>query len=48
MSAVGGRSGASAGGRPALAPRVGLGLVAAGQAEVGIWGLIAPHSFFET
>jgi hypothetical protein len=23
-------------------------LVAAGQAEVGLWGLIAPHSFFET
>jgi hypothetical protein len=46
MSAVSGRSGES-GARPALAPRVGLGLVAAGQAEVGIWGLIAPRSFFQ-
>ena len=26
--------------------RVGLALVAAAQAEVGIWGLVAPHSFF--
>ncbi|MDQ6606715.1 MAG: hypothetical protein M3Z06_09245 [Actinomycetota bacterium] len=45
MSAVADRSGAGAG-RSALAPRLGLGLVAAGQAEVGFWGLIDPHSFF--
>jgi hypothetical protein len=28
------------------ASRAGLGLVAAAQAEIGIWGLIAPHGFF--
>ena len=28
------------------AARVGLALVAAAQAEVGIWGLVAPRSFF--
>lgn len=28
------------------AARAGLALVAAGQAEVGIWGLVAPRSFF--
>jgi hypothetical protein len=28
--------------------KVGLALVAAAQAEVGIWGLTAPHSFFTT
>jgi hypothetical protein len=26
--------------------RVGLALVAAAQAEVGIWGLVSPHAFF--
>jgi hypothetical protein len=30
------------------AARGGLALVAAGQAEIGIWGVIAPHSFFTT
>lgn len=29
-----------------LAARAGLVLVAAAQAEIGLWGLIAPHSFF--
>ena len=29
------------------APRVGLALVAAAQAEVGLWGLVAPRSFFD-
>lgn len=38
------RTGAS--GRLAVAGRAGLVLVAATQAEVGIWGLLAPHSFF--
>ena len=33
--------------RGALPARVGLALVAAAQAQVGIWGLIAPHSFFK-
>ena len=32
--------------RQALPARSGLGLVAAAQVEVGIWGLIAPRSFF--
>lgn len=32
--------------RPKLA-RAGLVLVALGNLEVGIWGLIAPHSFFD-
>jgi hypothetical protein len=32
--------------RRALPARVGLALVAAAQAQVGIWGLIAPRSFF--
>jgi hypothetical protein len=27
--------------------RAGLALVAAGQAEIGVWGLIAPHSLFD-
>ena len=27
--------------------RLGLGLVAVVQAEIGIWGLVAPRSFFE-
>jgi hypothetical protein len=35
-------------GRGALAPRLGLVLVAVGQAEVAIWGLVAPRSFFGT
>jgi hypothetical protein len=30
----------------ALPARTGLALVAAAQAEVGIWGLLAPRSFF--
>jgi hypothetical protein len=29
-----------------LVPRVALGLLGAAQAEIGLWGLIAPHSFF--
>lgn len=29
-----------------LPARAGLALVAAAQAEIGIWGLVAPHSFF--
>lgn len=29
-----------------LPARAGLALVAAAQAEIGIWGLLAPHSFF--
>jgi hypothetical protein len=35
-------------GLPAVAPakRACLGLVGAGHAEIGIWGLLAPHSFF--
>jgi hypothetical protein len=28
------------------APRVALGLVAAAQAELGLWGLIAPHALY--
>jgi hypothetical protein len=28
--------------------RAGLALVAAAQAEIGVWGLTAPHSFFAT
>ncbi len=46
MSAVADRSGLPGAARPALAPRVGLALVAAGQAGVGFWGLIAPRGFF--
>ncbi len=30
-----------------IAARAGLVLVAAAQAEVGIWGLLSPHGFFE-
>lgn len=30
-----------------LPARLGLGLVAAGQAEIAIWGLVAPRSFFD-
>ena len=30
----------------AQGPRIGLGLVAAAQAEIGIWGELAPHSFY--
>ena len=30
------------------AARVGLALVAAAQAEIGVWGLLAPHSFYAT
>lgn len=34
-------------GRPAeLGARVGLALVALAQAEIGVWGLLAPHSFY--
>jgi hypothetical protein len=32
---------------PPLAPRLALGLVALAQLEIAIWGLVAPHSFFE-
>ena len=48
MSALTDRSPMPESSRSALAPRIGLALVAAGQAEVGIWGVIAPHSFFES
>jgi hypothetical protein len=30
------------------AARAALGLVALAQAEIGIWGIFAPHSFFTT
>jgi hypothetical protein len=30
----------------ALAARAGLALIAAGNAELGIWGLVAPHSLY--
>jgi hypothetical protein len=40
------REAGAARGRTALLPRAGLVLVAAAQAEVGIWGLVAPRSFF--
>jgi hypothetical protein len=33
-------------GRSVLAARAGLVLVGLAQAEVAIWGLLAPHSFF--
>ena len=33
-------------GRSATAARAGLVLVGAAQAEIGIWGVIAPHSLF--
>jgi hypothetical protein len=33
--------------RAHLAPRLGLALVAVAQLELAIWGLVAPHSFFE-
>jgi hypothetical protein len=46
MSALADQSGLAGSGRPALAPRIGLALVAAAQAEIGVWGLIAPHAFF--
>lgn len=46
MSAVTERGRARSAGDTHLAPRIGLGLVAAAQAEIGIWGLVAPHSFF--
>jgi hypothetical protein len=34
--------------RPRLLARGALLLAGAAQAEIGIWGLIAPHSFFTT
>jgi hypothetical protein len=34
--------------RPALAARAGLLLVGAAQAEIAIWGLVAPRSFFDS
>jgi len=34
--------------RLAMPTRAGLALVAAAQAEIGVWGLVAPHSFFGT
>lgn len=33
-------------GRRARMARAGVALVAAGQAEIGLWGLMAPHSFY--
>jgi hypothetical protein len=38
----------TASGRRTLAARAGLWIVAAGNAEVGIWGLVTPHSFFSS
>ena len=35
-------------GRRSLGARVGLALVAAGNAEVGIWGTVAPRSFYNS
>jgi len=35
-------------GRRTTAARIGLLLVAAGNLELGIWGVVAPHSFFRT
>jgi hypothetical protein len=32
----------------AVLARVALALVAIAQAEVGLWGIVAPHSFFTT
>lgn len=32
--------------RASAAPRIGLGLVAVGQAELAVWALVAPRSFF--
>lgn len=46
MSSVTERGRTGSAGDTHLAARIGLGLVAAAQAEVGIWGLVAPHSFF--
>jgi hypothetical protein len=37
-----------AAGRRVLAARVGLVLVAAAQLELAIWGLVAPHSLFDS
>src|SRR5205085_1228019 len=34
------------GGRRELGARLGLALVALAQAEIGVWGLLAPHSFY--
>jgi hypothetical protein len=48
MSAVASESSRVSAVRTPLAVRVGLGLVAAAQAEVGVWGLLAPRSFFDT
>lgn len=45
-SEAAGTSGAQAVRRRVLAARVGLVIVAAIQAEVGVWGLIAPRSLF--
>jgi hypothetical protein len=35
-------------GRRSVLPRAGLAIVAAGNAEVGIWGTVSPRSFFDT
>jgi hypothetical protein len=35
-------------GRSATAARIGLVLVGLAQAEVAVWGLVAPHSFFRS
>jgi len=34
--------------RRSVAARIGLILVAAGNAELGIWGVVAPHSFYRS
>jgi hypothetical protein len=34
--------------RRAIAARIGLLLVAAGNLELGIWGIVAPHSLFRS
>jgi hypothetical protein len=53
MSAVASKQGPARRGRAlarptALAPRTALLLVGAGQAQIGIWALIAPRSFFRS
>ena len=46
MTASGGCSGATDRARHTFAARGGLLLVAAVQAEIGVWGLVAPRSLF--
>ena len=48
MSVIASRAQAATADRLAPLARVGLVLVGAAQAEIGIWGTLAPHSFFTT